>query len=409
MAKIKYNIPDRIVAVSGIVLILVLSAFFFIFRMPAEKIIPGPGEPFMVRVRLAHNARQLKLGIKNACLIKDADTGKVLEKGLSPGRKRSVSPVKGGIKFDSNVFPASAIRIIPSSDSGVELNGTVYRGEIDIINTGKRLDAVNRVDIEDYLKGVVPKEMNSLWPFEALKAQAIASRSFAVHEALRRGNKDYDLTADTFSQVYGGMSAEKRRAGKAVEATSGKVLGYEGKVLPAYFHSCCGGHTEDASVIWGKASPPLKGVKCPWCRLSPYFRWQIKISTRSMLNMLKAKGYSINRIDDIRPGPRDRSGRLEQVSIKSGNKWIDMNTEDFRAAPGRSAIKSANFRVKKYPTFYLFSGYGWGHGVGMCQWGAFGLAFRWKSAEWILERYYPGARVVELGEVLEGTRIHTDL
>ncbi len=399
MAKTKYNIPDRVVAVSGAALIFILTVFFFIFRTPEERKVPGVAEPFMVRVRLAHNARQLKLGAQDPILVEDANTGEVFEARLAPGKGKLISPVKDGVSLAGKVLPASSISIIPSSDSGIELNGTVYRGEIDIINTGKRLDAVNRVDMEDYLKGVVPREMNSLWPFEALKAQAIASRSFAVYEALRREKKDYDLTADTFSQVYGGMSAEKRRASKAVEATGGKVLGYKGKVLPAYFHSCCGGHTEDASAIWGKGIPPLEGVKCPWCRWSPYFRWQVKISTRSVLNMLNARGYHIKSIDDIEPGTRDGSGRLEQVSIRSGNKWIEMNTGDLRAVLGRSAIKSANFHVRRYPTFYLFSGYGWGHGVGMCQWGAFGLAFRWKSAEWILGHYYPGARIVELGEV----------
>lgn len=122
--------------------------------------------------------------------------------------------------------------------------------------------------------------------------------------------------------------------------------------------------------------------------------------TKELLDKLNEKRYNIKRIDNIKAGPRDPSKRLEYISIKSGNKWFEIDTEDFRSAIGRKYLKSSNFHVKKYPRFYLFSGYGWGHGVGMCQWGAFGLALRGRSTERILKYYYPEANIVRLREIL---------
>jgi stage II sporulation protein D len=281
----------------------------------------------------------------------------------------------------------------------------LYRGQIDINRTAGGLTAVNRVDLEYYLKGVLPREVNRFWPIAMIEAQAIVSRSFAVYEALRRKNKDYDLTDDTFSQVYGGRSSERWRTTRAVEATKGKVLEYKGKVLPAYFHSCCGGRTQNVSRAWGTSpalvdargrSGPLKGAKCSWCRWTPYFRWQARVEKQDILKGLKDEGYYLNRIDAITEGPRDVSGRLKYVRIRSRNKWIEVATEDFRSAIGRRILRSANFKIRKRRRYYIFNGYGWGHGVGMCQWGAFGLSLKKWSAERILARYYPGAKIVDM-------------
>ena len=126
----------------------------------------------------------------------------------------------------------------------------------------------------------------------------------------------------------------------------------------------------------------------------------MRVPTKDLLDKLNAKGYDLSSIDDIREGGRDRSGRLEYVSIRSKNRWVEVDTEDLRHGIGRSVLKSANLHVKKYPRFYLFSGYGWGHGVGMCQWGAFGMGLRRWSAEKILQYYYPGTRIVDLSELI---------
>ncbi|MBU1128608.1 MAG: SpoIID/LytB domain-containing protein, partial [Candidatus Omnitrophica bacterium] len=328
----------------------------------------------------------------------DIENGRVLARDVDLASAVEITGRAEGIRFKDCVLTSAGVRIIPKGKFDIALNDIFYRGVIDVIRVGGTLDAINRVGLEDYLKGVIPREVNYLWPAEALKAQAIASRSFAVSQVERRGKSDYDLRASTFSQAYGGRSAERLRTSKAVGATRGKVLAYAGKVLPAYFHSCCGGRTQSASNLWGELLPPLEGVECRRCGWSPYFRWQARVSTKVIKKRLNDAGYDIPRIDDIKTGVRDKSGRLDYISVRPGGKWFDIKCDDFIRAIGPRVLRSTNLRVKKYPFFYRFSGYGWGHGVGMCQWGAFGLAIRWRKADSILNHYYPGAEIVDLKE-----------
>ncbi len=395
------QITGRYLILFAVILILCGSAFGFFFVPPGFY--PASEQPFMVRVRLAHDANVLKLGAETGCEIRDAETGELLEKRAAIPAGTKVSPTGAGITLGERVFAARAIRVSPSVGGAVSLDGTAYRGHLDIINKGKELDAVNTVELEDYLKGVLPREVHHRWPFEALKAQAIASRSYAVHEALRRKGKEHDLTDDASTQVYGGRSAERWWTTRAVEATKGKVLEHKGEVLSAYFHSCCGGHTRNVSSAWGtRACPapngagagPLSGVKCPWCRLSPNFRWQARVSPRAISGGLRERDHDIERVDDVRGGLRDGSGRLEYVKVRCHDRWFEIGTEDLRSVVGRGVLKSAKFHVRREPLYYLFDGRGWGHGVGMCQWGAFALALKWWKAERILGYYYPGAKVV---------------
>ena len=149
--------------------------------------------------------------------------------------------------------------------------GTPYRGQIDVAVTGKRLDAVNAVGLEDYLAGVVPREMPSSWAAEALKAQAVAARSYALAHRVR--DKAFDLYADVRSQVYGGIAAEDERATQAIAATAGQVLTYEGKIADTLFHSTSGGNTIAAEEAFGTAVPYLVGVDDPFSSLSPVHAW----------------------------------------------------------------------------------------------------------------------------------------
>ena len=126
-----------------------------------------------------------------------------------------------------------------------------------------------------------------------------------------------------------------------------------------------------------------------------------RLPTKTIEERLRSKGYAVKRIDNIKTGKRDSSGRLKYVSVKSGNKWFEIKTGEFQSAVGKKSLKSAKFRIKKYPFFYLFSGHGWGHGVGMCQWGAFGLAMRWRNYKKILAYYYPGTKIVDLEKVVK--------
>jgi stage II sporulation protein D len=376
-------------------------AFFLFFLYPPSKPVFQPdGKPIMLRVRIARSVSSAKISFSGLCDVVNPSTGEIIVKGIGIAKGREFRVLGGKIQFGNKSLGDKAIRISSEEKGGFTFNGTEYRGELDLTVTSGGLRAVNFVELDDYLKGVIPREVYSFWPMSALKAQAVASRSYAVFEAYRRKNLAYDLTSDTFTQVYGGRSAERARTTKAVESTRGEVLKYKGELIPGYFHASCGGRTTSVSKVWGGPdSEPFQGVRSPYCRWSPFFRWRARVPTTLLLDKLKESGYSLERIDDIKIGGVDSSGRVEYVRVRAGNQWFEISIKGFMNAVGAVNLKSSNFRVRKYPLFYDFYGYGWGHGIGMCQWCAFGLSLRRWDYKRILEFFYPGAEVSYLSDL----------
>ena len=388
----------RLISVLTAIFLAVISILLFFWPV---KVKPVEEDVFTVRVRIAAGLKEARISAEGPCDILDTGTGKTILHGMTllPASRTVFSDNK--ISIGPRVFSSERLRISPEGEDGIKVNGVLYRGDIDLLKRGAGFDIINRVDIEHYLKGVVPGEMYHFWPMAALRAQAIASRSYAAYEALRRKSRDHDLTSDISSQVYGGRSAETRRTTDAVQDTRGLVLAYQGKLVPGYFHSCCGGHTNNVVSVWGGPYvEPLKGVRSRWCRWTPHFRWSARVPTAEIKEKLNSSGYHFDRIDDIRQGTRTDSGRLENVRVRSGNRWSEIPVKRFLKAMGRKTIRSANFRIKKYPLFYVFRGYGWGHGVGMCQWCAFRLSLMRRDHKRILEHFYPAAGIADLREVL---------
>ena len=395
------EITKRPVGIAATVfVILSLLLFFFFFPVISKK----AEEPVLLtRVRIARDENNVRIVLNDKFRVEDIKTGETLLSDILPGGVVNVSKTSGGIALNGETFTSEGVTFIFASTGGVIVNDIPYRGTVDIVKNKKDLNVINIVDIEDYIKGVVPCEVNPLWPFAALKAQAIASRSFAAYQTTVRRNKDFDLTADTYSQVYKGRLRETARTNKAVNDTLGKVLAFKGEILPGYFHSCCGGHTEDAAKLWEHNLEPLKGVKCKWCRVSPHFKWRARINKKELAEKLNKEGYDFSRVTGLAEGARDASGRLEYVTVEDGRKKEGIDILKFRAIVGRSTLKSANFHIGGFFKPFSIKGFGWGHGVGMCQWGAFGLALRRRSAEKILEYYYPGAEIVDIKKVLPGS------
>ncbi|HPN73091.1 MAG TPA: SpoIID/LytB domain-containing protein [Candidatus Omnitrophota bacterium] len=387
--------------VSGVILLTLLAFFLFFSEHPVKKS-RQHGKGPLLRVRISRDAASGKFYSPAPCDITNPLTGEILKRKVSFPESSGIKVFSGKIVIGKESFRDKNIRLSPGTGGGFFFDGVEYRGELDILVSGEVFSAINRVQMEDYLKGVVPREVHGFWPMSALKAQAVASRSYAAFEAARRKNLPYDLTSDTYTQVYGGKSAERSRTTKAVTLTSGEVLKYDGKVIPGYFHSSCGGHTTTISSVWnGRDMEPFMGVRSRSCRWSPSFRWRARIPTGEILEKLRRYGYGFDRIDYMRPGKVDGSGRVEYVRIKSGNRWFEVPIKDFTSSIGRSTLKSSNFRIRKYPLFYDFDGYGWGHGVGMCQWCSFGMALRGWDYLKILGFFYPGATVSQLGRSIQ--------
>jgi stage II sporulation protein D len=228
---------------------------------------------------------------------------------------------------------------------------------------------------------------------EALKAQAIVCRTYAVYQMQENKSRDFDVTSDIYSQVYGGKTSERYRTNEAVDATKGQILTYQDKVFPAYFHATCAGHTEDAAVLWNIDIAPLKGVVCNYCKDSPHFNWHLTLDRGELRQRLVNAGYKMGMIKNIEILGKNKSGRITNLNITTTTKDVSISAKAFRNIVGPNEIRSTNFTVNLSGDDLVFEGFGWGHGVGLCQWGAYFMATQGKTAEQILKFYYPQSNV----------------
>ncbi len=228
--------------------------------------------PKTVRVAVMQDITTLRLKIKGLYEIIDPKTKEVLCRGRD--LNTTVMAGRAGIML-GNIKPrVSDILIKPKGPDAALVNNRLFSGDIEFIKKDNLdLLVINIIGLEDYVKGISIREISHYWPPEALKAEVIAFRTFAVYKIEESVGKDYDLTSDIYSQVYGGKAAERFRINKAVDETRGLVLTYKGKVIPAFYHATCAGHTEDASVLWNIDIASLKGVVCNFCKDSPHFSW----------------------------------------------------------------------------------------------------------------------------------------
>jgi len=293
---------------------------------------------------------------------------------------------------DGRVFK----RLTVSAPAKIKINGKNYRGLFDFYPTDKGLLLVNEIPIEEYLVGLINCEISSLWPVESVKAQAVIARSYAIYQKDARRGAVYHLESSVMDQVYDGVDIEDSRAARAVQETAGEVLTYSGAVIQAFYHSNCGGHTESAQKVWGADLPYLQGVDCRYCLNVPSARWQTTLSLKKLELLLNAAGYRAADLSGIRAGGSTRSGRLQDITLLLPKGDLTMSAVNFRKAIGYAVIKSTNFTVRKRGDELVFNGFGNGHGVGLCQWGAKQRAGDGFSYREILSYYYPGVRIEKL-------------
>lgn len=353
----------------------------------------SPRQEKIIRVAVVKDKDQVTLSLKGYYEIYALGKKEKILYG-SNLKNAVVAPTTEGLKIADREFKISGIKILTQEDAAVYLNDKRLRGYIGISRAnGGKLLVVNYIDIEDYLFGVLQHEVSFWWPYAALEAQAIAARTYALYQAEINTGRDYDLTNDTFSQVYGGAAKERYRAKKAVIKTQSKVLTCDGKIFPAYYHATCGGRTEDSSELWNIDLPPLKGVKCDWCKNSPHYYWETEMSLETIEKKLAVKEYKISGILDIAPVEINNQNRIRKLKITHTKGFEEIPVNKFRLVVGPKQIRSTNFKIEIKDKKAFFKGYGWGHGVGLCQWGAFFMAKDGFDAEEILNYYYPSAKI----------------
>ncbi|MFA5143910.1 MAG: SpoIID/LytB domain-containing protein [Candidatus Omnitrophota bacterium] len=294
-----------------------------------------------------------------------------------------------------------SINIKKGRDGSTFVNGRKFRGDVDLVkkDNGKFM-AINRLPLDEYLYGVLYHEVSHRWPMEVLKAQAITARTFALYQIRQSKPQAYDLRNDIYSQVYGGRESEKWATTAAVNKTKGQVLTYKADIFPAYYHATCAGYTEDASNLWNIKLEPLKGVECNFCLESPHYRWTKHIPLSTLENALDKNGYKIGRIVGAAVVTKNRSGRVDKMEIKDdAGGSVVLTGKDFRQILGPNEIRSTKFNMSVYGTVLTIDGVGWGHGVGMCQWGAYGMSRKGKKVDEILKYYYPGAEILTIDKI----------
>jgi len=378
-------------------LVLIVLGLIFIGLPPNV----GAEPERIVRVAVLTDTPQIKLTIRCPYQVLALNTNEQLHQGRRLWHAK-VLPAESGIKIGNLNFKIYGIRIQPSRSPAIYLNGRKFRGAIDIVRQpNKKLLAINRLDVEEYIQGVLYHEVAPWWPMEALKVQAIVSRTFALYQAKVNAHKDYDLESSAYSQVYGGRTSERGRTSKAVRLTRGKILTYKNKLFPTFYHATCAGHTEKAGNLWNINLPPLRGRECQFCQRSPHFRWKKKVSLQNIEEALEKADFKVGLIESIKIVDRDVSGRITDLEITSTRGRIKLSANRFRLAAGPNIIKSTNFNLQIKKRQAYFEGYGWGHGVGMCQWGAFFMARKGFNAEQILGYYYPESKIKDVSEKIE--------
>lgn len=333
-------------------------------------------------------SRQLSLAVYD-------QTGNVIEEGLN----------------EVNVLPrGSGRRLI--------LNGHRYRGMFKVVPHGQNVQIVNIIYMEDYLRGVVPPEIGKRSPeeIEAVKAQAVAARTYAMSHLNQYGGQPYDIKSGIIDQLYEGIDVEEPLVSRAIDQTAGVVAMYQDKFIDAYYHSTCGGFTDDITDVWDRQElpylkPVVDGDACSW---SKYFRWSEVFTEQQLRGRLeqylasdRGRDLRIGRITDVQIIGRTAGGRVAQMMVRTELDVFRFYKDRIRWVVGRTSnpdliLPSDRFDVELQRDAQgnlvqiTFRGQGYGHGVGMCQCGAIGHARTGWAFEKILAHYYTGIEIKKL-------------
>ncbi len=375
----------------------VIKYFLILINLFVILSVPVSGKNIRVLLKKSSSSRHLTSN--KGMIIYDLSWKKGVK--VIAFRKAKVSYSRNRIEVYVNgkTYREKGLIFKPKSGGNIHFNGKYYRGILMIIpeSDNDRFWVINVLDMESYLKGVLAAEIPHSWHIEALKAQAIAARTYAYEKVLNNSSKSkYDVCATDMSQVYGGISSERESTTKAVNETKNYILTYKKRPIAAFFHSTCGGSTDDAEYVWGKKFPYLRRTTCKYCSKSPHSKWTYTVSLSDLKKRLENKGYEIGYIKRIRMIGKTNGGRIKKVEIKGSKKTITLNSNNFRILVGARYLKSTRFSAKLYSNKIKFTGSGFGHGIGLCQWGAKGMAERGYKYQAILKFYYKNVRISKI-------------
>lgn len=260
---------------------------------------------------------------------------------IPPGQAAVVKLVSGQVQVNALAPVPGPVRLVPrevGAPNPVTFKGKPYRGEVElVVGQSGRLSVVNLVNLEEYLQGVVPNEMWHSWPAEALKAQAVAARTYAMANRSKHAKEGFDLRNTSDDQAYGGIEVERPSTNQAVQSTRGRVVTYQGKLVATYYHSSSGGHTENNEHYWTGGTPLgyLRGVPdYDDVEGNRWYAWSYQFAPEEFAQKLKQAGYGVGTVQAITPGPAGASGRPVRWSVSGSGGQVTLTMAQMRTALG---------------------------------------------------------------------------
>ncbi|MFW6039712.1 MAG: SpoIID/LytB domain-containing protein [Gemmatimonadota bacterium] len=382
------------------------------------------GPPIRVGIAVSTDTA-LVVGSESGVRLLDASSGDTLFRHSGPVElrfeRRGPLVSAGSTEADGgreSRGAAYSVRVEPAGDAPLAFGGSPHRGAIEVFAVEDAgLNAVNELPLEDYLLGVVPIEIGPRGPDElaAVAAQAVAARTYVVSHLRAREEMGFDVFGTVEDQAYGGMAAERDESTRAVRATAGRILMYDGLPIRAMYHSTCGGRTAPVEdVLDREPAPYLRSVadRAPdgtdYCAISPRYRWVEELAPGDLNGRIRSQvrrifGAPAEHTGDllgVRIAERTSTGRVRSLALRGARSEFVLERLDIRIAlqndEGR-ILGSTDFDIAIRPDDVIeLRGRGYGHGSGMCQWGAIGRARAGQDWETILATYYPGAEVVSV-------------
>ncbi|MFH1939352.1 MAG: SpoIID/LytB domain-containing protein, partial [bacterium] len=325
---------------------------FLLFIIFTNNILGAEKQPIL-RVGIFLNQTETNIGGDGPFKIYNLKSNNLISEEHNKIVK--LSPHDKGIEILGKGVYSGPIKIIPVGNTKiiVVFNGQKYhyRGnmEINIDKEYGKLNVINIIGIEEYLYGVLKKEISPRWPAEALKAQAVAARTYAIFNMNKYIDKGYNICASTNSQAYGGVNHEDPLTNKAVDETRGVIMVYKGKPINAVYHSDSGGYTEDSENVWGSFLPYLRSVKSKYEEKvsPPHHTWTYSINEKDLTKKLQKQGYTVNSVVSIEPVNKSETGRINELDFTTdNNEVINMKANNFRSLIGADLIRSTLFNIK---------------------------------------------------------------
>jgi stage II sporulation protein D len=359
-----------------------LSLLWWLVALPVQAAVE-------MRVAVAERRDRVAVGSSTTAIVKNT-AGQGIGQ-IPQGRSVVVTPEGGAIRLAD--WRGQAFWVEPASGGHIFINDTWYRGRVLVMPVDGKVTAINWVDLEAYLYSVLGAEMPASWPQEALKAQAVAARSYALYRRDRSAANPFDVGGTTAHQVYKGLASEAPSTIAAVNATQGQVLTHGGRVIEAVFHSSSGGHTENVEDIWQRPVPYLRSVP-DYDQEAPVFRWSETFSASQFQQRVTGIGQ-LRAVATERATPR---GRVVSMRLQGSQGSRTLTGAELRQALG---LRSTLFSIAIQGDTIRVEGRGFGHGLGMSQWGARTLALQGYAYAQILSHYYQGTVLSQI-QVAQG-------